>query len=138
MWWRICGWGKKMTKTAVNLTPAEMMLYRTAAQQRAEAQKAALMARRERAWELARQAGEVLRTQFNIARVAIFGSLINPDRFHRWSDVDLAVWGLAPDDYFRAVGMLLDMSSEIEVNLVDVTACSASLLATIEREGIEL
>jgi predicted nucleotidyltransferase len=127
-----------MTRTAANLTPAEMRRYRAAAQQRAEAQKAALAARRERAWELARQAAGVLRTQFNVARVAVFGSLIHPGRFHRWSDVDLAVWGLAPESYFRAVGVLLDMSSEIEINLVDVTACSAGLLAAIEQESVEL
>lgn len=127
-----------MARTAVDVTPAEMTLYRATARQRTEVQKAAQAARREQAWKLAKQAAAVLRAQFKVARVVVFGSLVHPGRFHRWSDVDLAVWGLAPDDYFQAVGVLLDLSGEIELNLVDVTACSAGLLATIEREGVDL
>ena len=53
-----------------------------------------------------------------------------------WSDVDIAAWGIQPRDTFRAIGMVMDLDAEIELNLVDVGACSASLLATIEREGV--
>lgn len=127
-----------MARTAADVTPAEMMLYRATARQRTEVQKAAQAARREQAWQLAKQAAAILRAQFKVERVVVFGSLVHPSRFHRWSDVDLAVWGLTLADYFQAVGVLLDLSSEIEVNLVDVTACSASLLAAIEREGVDL
>jgi predicted nucleotidyltransferase len=67
-----------------------------------------------------------------------FGSLVHEGCFTPWSDVDIAAWGIPLEDTFRAIGVVMDMSSEIEVNLVDVAACSPSLRAMIEREGVEL
>jgi hypothetical protein len=52
--------------------------------------------------------------------------------------VDIAAWRLRPEDTFRAIGAVMDLNSDIEVNLVDVQVCSASLLEAIEREGVEL
>jgi hypothetical protein len=67
-----------------------------------------------------------------------FGLLVHEGWFTPWSDVDIAAWGIQPEDTFRAIGVVMDVSREIEVNLVDVGACSPSLRATIEREGVEL
>ena len=67
-----------------------------------------------------------------------FGSLVHEGWFTPWSDVDIAAWGIQPKDTFRAIGVVMDVSREIEVNLVDVGACSPSLRAAIEREGVEL
>ena len=74
--------------------------------------------RREHAWHAARQAADLLKHAYHASRVVVFGSLIDPDRFHPWSDVDLAVWGLAPEDYFEAVARALDMGGEIKIDLL--------------------
>lgn len=50
----------------------------------------------------------------------------------------IAAWGIRPECTFRAIGAVMDMDADIEVNLVDVEACRPWLLAVIEREGIEL
>lgn len=87
---------------------------------------------------LARQAAAELRQQFGVERVAVIGSLVHPGSFTPWSDVDIAAWGLHPDDTFRAIGVAMDIDSEIPVNLVDVGACRAELLNFIEEEGIDV
>jgi uncharacterized protein len=56
--------------------------------------------------------------------------------FNRWSDVDIAAWGLAPEDTFRAIGAVMDLPTEIAVNLVDVNTARPSLVAAIERDGV--
>jgi len=52
--------------------------------------------------------------------------------------VDLAAWGLRPEETFRAMGAVRELDSDIEVDLIDIGTCSPALLAVIEAEGIEL
>ncbi len=68
----------------------------------------------------------------------VFGSLVRPGCFTPWSDVDIAAWGLSPKDTFRAIGAMMDLDTDIEINLVDIGTCRPELLIFIEREGIEL
>lgn len=124
--------------TVYNLAPEKLAVYRATAQRRREQQDSALDHRRKQAWTAARQAAELLKTQFNATRVVLFGSLARESGFTRWSDVDVAAWGIAPEDTFRAIGAILDMNTPLAVNLVDVKTCRASLLEEIERNGIDL
>ena len=124
--------------TVYNLTPEKLAVYRATAQRRREQEDSALDHRRQQAWTAARQAAGLLKTQFNATRVVLFGSLARDSGFTRWSDVDIAAWGIAPEDTLRAIGAILDMNTPVEVNLVDVNTCRASLLAEIERNGIDL
>jgi hypothetical protein len=64
--------------------------------------------------------------------------LVHEGCFTLWSDVDIAAWGIAPEDTFRAIGAVMDLGGDIEVNLVDMGACRPSIRAVIEREGVEL
>ncbi len=127
-----------MMVTALELTPEEIVTYRDAARRRWEQEKEELAQREKRAWELTRQAATLLRDQFKVTRVIVFGSLVHKGCFTPWSDVDIAAWGIRAEDTFRAIGAMMDIDSEIEVNLVDVNTCSSSLLATIEKEGVDL
>ena len=124
--------------TAIKLTPEEMVIFRVAARRRRERERRELAQREEEAWKLARGAAMLLRKQFGVTRVMVFGSLVHEGCFTPWSDVDIAAWGIALEDTFRAIGVVMDLSREIEVNLVDVGACSPSLRAAIEQEGVEL
>ncbi len=71
-----------------------------------------------------------------MSRVVVFGSLTHDYGFTRWSDVDIAAWGILPQDTFRAIGAIMDLDDEIAINLVDVNTAQPTLLATIERDGI--
>lgn len=124
--------------TALDVTSEEMAVYRATARRRWEREQRELVRRRERAWELARRAARLLEEEFGVSRVVAFGSLIREGHFTHWSDVDIAAWGIRSEDTFRAIGAVLDLSAEIEINLVDVDMCRPSLLAIIEQEGVEL
>lgn len=124
--------------TALDLTPEQRASFQAAARRRHQQEQAALERRQQRAWELARLAAALLRAQFGAKRVVVFGSLVHPGSFTQWSDVDIAAWGIQPADTFRAMGAAMDLGAEIEVNLVDVATAAPSLLAVIEREGVEV
>ena len=115
--------------------PEEMETYRATARRNWAAERRRLALRKERAWAVARQAADLLRCEFGIDRVALFGSLVRDELFHARSDIDLAVWGLDEKYYYRAVARLLALDAEFEVDLVMGEAIPASLLAVIEREG---
>jgi predicted nucleotidyltransferase len=124
--------------TATELTPEEIAAYRSAARRRSEQEIRKLALREKRAWASARRAAIMLREQFGAERVMVFGSLIHKGCFTPWSDVDIAAWGLRPQDTFQAIGKVLEIDTEIELSLVDVGTCSRSLLVTIEKEGVAL
>ena|SRR5215471_6135699 len=124
--------------TASTITPAEMAAYRATARRRREREQQELVQRQERAWEVARCAATHLRAQFGVDRVMVFGSLVRAGCFTLWSDVDLAAWGLSPQDTFRAIGAAMDLDPTLAINLVDVRTCRPELLAAIEQEGIAL
>ena len=109
----------------------------TARSRRAE-RRARAAARRDRGWTVARRAADLLRRQFGATRVLAFGSLARARAFHARSDVDLAVWGLPPESYLRAVAAVNDLPEAFGVDLVEAERCGRALLESIEREGVEL
>ena len=119
--------------------PVEQMeQYKRTARARWQAELRRRDARRERAWDLAHRAAALLRQEYGVQRVVVFGSLTQPDRFTQWSDVDLAAWGLTASNWLRAIGAVNSLSGEVALNLVDVECCSPELLTAIEREGMPL
>jgi predicted nucleotidyltransferase len=90
-----------------------------------------------RARETARIAASILRDRFGAKRVIVFGSVVRPECFTPWSDIDLAAWGIPADQFFRAVGALSGLSEEFKVDLVDPEGCRPTLREEIDREGEE-
>jgi len=121
-----------------DIDPAPFQEYRQTAEQRRRSLQAQVASRRERAWEVARQAADLLRTEFQVTKVVAFGSLTQPELFHQRSDVDLAVWDLDERLYFRAVGRLQGLDPRIGVDLVMFDDGKPSLRAAIQRDGVEL
>jgi len=58
--------------------------------------------------------------------------------FTRWSDVDIAAWGIASKDTLRALGAVMDLDTSFEINFVDINTCRSSLRQVIEREGVDV
>jgi predicted nucleotidyltransferase len=90
------------------------------------------------AWEVARHAAAVLKSQFGARRVVVFGSLADRSRFTRWSDIDLAAWDIPGPLYWSAVDAVTGLSSTFRVDLVDPRDCSPALRQAMESEGVEL
>ena len=81
----------------------------------------------------------LLRDQFGAKCVKLFGSAVVEDEFTQWSDIDLAVWDIPPERFYKAVWALNDLSPDIKVDLVDMPTCgSLTLKQIIEEEGIEI
>lgn len=127
-----------MARVAAEVTPGEMAVYRATARRRWEQKERESALRRERAWQVARQAARLLKDQFGASQVVVFGSLTRKGFFHPRSDVDLAVWGLDERMYYRAVSRLLSLDPEISVDLVEAERARPALRAAIEREGVLL
>ncbi|MFO7682144.1 MAG: nucleotidyltransferase domain-containing protein [Chloroflexota bacterium] len=115
-----------------------MAEYRAGARQREAERQAALDERFQRAWEVARQGAEILKSQFQAEKVVVFGSLTDRSRFHQRSDIDLAAWGTSEKSYLKALGRVMDVTSEFMVDFVRIEEARDHIRKSIERDGVEL
>ncbi len=127
-----------MSLTIGSLTSTDLERYRKALKSRVGVTRTQADSRFKRANEVASHAASLLKEQFGVKKVLVFGSLVHPRLFHAHSDVDLAVWGLAGKEYYRAVGVLQSLDTEIGVDLIAFEDASTSMQETIMREGKEL
>ena len=92
-----------------------------------------LDARRRQADEAVRLCTLVLKNRFGAREVHVFGSLAGQSPWHSNSDIDLAVEGLAPEDYVPALSALYDLLPEgLELDLVTLEDAAAELAARIK------
>lgn len=127
-----------MAKTASQITAADMARYRATARARAAQEQQAQLRRAEQVRDVAREAARLLKERFGAGRVILFGSLARGDRFHLRSDIDLAVEGVSPQDFWRAWAAVDRLGPEFELELIEVETASPALRQQLEREGIEL
>jgi predicted nucleotidyltransferase len=109
--------------------------YRATLQKRTVQQQQQLTQQYERAWHVARQAASFLKEQYAVTQVVVFGSLVDSALFHARSDIDLAVWGLAERQYYRAVGELQALDSAFAIDLIRLEDAPLPLRAVIEQTG---
>lgn len=131
--------GKGFDMDETRILPAdEMDRYRTTARRRAMQRRQAQADRRQRAWRVAHQAAAVLKTDYGAHQVVLFGSLARDEPFSPHSDIDLAVWGLDEQIYYRVVSKLLDLDPAISVDLLRAEEMATQFLDIVEAEGITL
>jgi len=129
-----------MAKTALELTQKERNSYRTLEiiQKRKQAQKGQIEKRWSQAQSLANQAAKILYEKFGAEQVCLFGSAAQPTWFTLWSDVDLAVWGVKPEQFYAAVAAVTGLNVDIKVDLVNPKDCSSEFQLDIEKYGVRL
>ena len=88
----------------------------------------------QRAWQTAHRIATTLYEDFGATQVAVFGSLAEPESFSKWSDIDIAVWGLPNDKYFRASSVASDISGLFKVDLVDFESCKGVFRERIQSQ----
>lgn len=124
-----------MGKTVSQLTPEELKQYDPTR----NINNILDPLRWEQAWEIVPKLAALLKGQYGAERVRVFGSLMDKDRYTRWSDIDIAVWGIAPANYYRAIGAVNDFAAPIKVDLVEPEHCSSpTLKQIIEEEGVDV
>ncbi|MDJ0503328.1 MAG: nucleotidyltransferase domain-containing protein [Nostocales cyanobacterium LE14-WE4] len=87
--------------------------------------------------KIARQCAKILKERFGAEKVVLFGSLLDHQQMSWRSDIDLAVWGLPEKDYFKAVGVLLDIAEDFSLDLMEAQHAKPYILPAISQ-GIEL
>jgi predicted nucleotidyltransferase len=87
------------------------------------------------AQELAMRCATVLRHRFGARRVIPFGSVVEGGTWHAGSDLDLAVEGIAPEQFFRAWAAIRQLLPPgLEVDLVDLEHAGEAIRARILQE----
>jgi len=126
--------------TALELTREEWQPYIEAARQRQALPRPTPKEQREREQLLDRvhEVSTALKTRFGVQRVILFGSLANPEWFILDSDIDIAVEGLAVDDFWQAWQLAEEIISDRAVDLVEIEIAKESLRQAIQRYGLEL
>ncbi len=113
------------------ITKEQLETYMISAKKREKARLAKLEERRQRGLTLAKDAAQLLKTQFGATQVILFGSLLS-DKFHEDSDIDLAVSGLPENQYFQAVGCLLGLG-EFDFDLVEISQARPVIAQAIAK-----
>jgi predicted nucleotidyltransferase len=92
----------------------------------------------QRAWHTVHQIAAMLYEDFDATQVAVFGSLAEPDAFSKWSDIDIAVWGIPSKKYFRAVWKAEEISGLFKIDLVDFESSKGLFRERIQRQLIPI
>jgi predicted nucleotidyltransferase len=126
-----------MPSTALDLSPEALKKYRPldAIRKRRAKFSAEISRRRRRASLVARKAAKLLKREFGAAEVILFGSLARRVGFTLWSDIDLAVRGIAPEKFFAAFGAIERVDVNFQIDLVEIETCPPALLKSIEKDG---
>ena len=126
--------------TALELTREEWKPYFVAARRRPTPPVSSPEDQQEREQLLLRvgEAVAVLKERFAVRRAVLFGSLASSTWFTPDSDVDLAVEGLRPSDFWEAWQVVEDIIADRPVDLVELETARPSLIKAIERYGVEL
>lgn len=125
--------------TALEMKPEEWRKFKPGRKVATRAaQSKYLKERRAKGLELAKKASLLLRQRYGAKRVVLFGSLARTKTFSSWSDIDLAVWGIAPDKFFSAVAAVTGLSPDFRIDLVEPDTCREAMKDSIQKHGIEI
>ena len=99
--------------------------------------------RQQQGWNIARKCAEVLKRDFGVTKVMLFGSMLVLEDIFPDSDIDLGVWGLTAKNFLQAWCAVDDVVSQSgydfpPVDLVDAATAKPYILKAILEEGLEL
>ncbi|MCP4164815.1 MAG: nucleotidyltransferase domain-containing protein [Chloroflexi bacterium] len=110
--------------------------YKIAWDKRRKAERQRLLQEAEHARDVARQCALLLADRYPIQRVWLIGSLLDKERFHHGSDVDLVVEGLNDRDYFPALAKLYELlPAGLELDLITLESAQSSLHKLVMQKG---
>lgn len=91
-----------------------------------------------RAWDIAHEVAVLLYAEFGATEVSVFGSLTEPMRFTKESDIDIVVSGLSDSAFDAAQGKMLDVDSEFRIDLINMAVLSGSFRARVMHQAIRV
>jgi predicted nucleotidyltransferase len=91
--------------------------------------------RQQKGWLVAQAAARLLLEKYHVEKVALFGSMLDPRKIRRHSDVDLAVWGLPDEAYYQAASDVSSLSSNFAFDVVRFESAQPGLQGVILQQG---
>lgn len=120
------------------LTPEELQTYRRSWQEHKKETARRLAERHREARQKAHAAAHYLKQNYP-CRVFLFGSLLNPERFGEYSDIDLAISGL-PDhvNFWQLYYRMMEILSPFDFDLIELENVTPEVREYIIKKGLEL
>lgn len=117
-------------------TRAQIVTRVLAAREQVPQMLAQMKQRQQQGLEIASKAASILKQEFGAERVVLFGSMLDHERMWWGSDIDLAVWGLRSEDFFKA-GAAIERGHNFSIELVEIQSAKPHILNAI-KQGQEL
>ena len=117
-------------------TRAQIVTRVLAAREQVPQMLAQMKQRQQQGLEIASKAASILKQEFGAERVVLFGSMLDHERMWWGSDIDLAVWGLRSEDFFKA-GAAIERGHNFSIDLVEIQSAKPHILNAI-KQGQEL
>lgn len=92
----------------------------------------------QRAWGAVHRVAAMLYQDFGAARVAVFGSLAELERFTKVSDIDIAVWGLSDAQCRDARWEITDLCPEFKIDLINFEKSTGPFREQVQDQAIPL
>ena len=92
---------------------------------------------RTQAYIIAQKCAQLLKERFKVDNVYLFGSVTGDSIWHERSDIDIAVEGLTPADYMRALNAVYELLPDgLELDLVSLEDVPAELKERIRNADL--
>lgn len=86
------------------------------------------------AWADLERIAKLLTVEFGATQIIVFGSLVQNDRFDAESDIDIAVKGIPPHEYFTAMAAVNRISHQ-RVDLKPIESLEPHFLQKVIKIG---
>ena len=123
--------------TAKHLSSEELQQYRSRLERHFQNRQVE-EALWQRAWRTAHRIAAMLYKDFGATDVAVFGSLAKRESFTKWSDIDIAVWGIRSEEYLQAVWEAEAISGLFKVDLVDFESCTDQFRERVINQAVSI
>jgi predicted nucleotidyltransferase len=70
----------------------------------------------------------------SVEKVYLIGSLTKPDQYNKYSDIDIAIKGMNPQEYLQIFGELEELLNTENIDLIEIEKCGFAEI--IETEGV--
>lgn len=92
----------------------------------------------QRAWTDAQHVATVLYQKYGASKVAVFGSLAEKERFCKYSDIDIVVWGVSYNKCLDALWETEGLSDEFEIDIINVKSIDPLYRERILSQAIQI
>ena len=92
----------------------------------------------QRAWETARRLATVLYRDFGATKVAVFGSLTEPERFTQNSDIDIVVWGISYNKCLDALWETKGLNPEFKIDIINFKSINSLFRERILSQAVPI